>query len=375
MAGVYIHIPFCKKRCIYCDFYSTTFDALKDSYMDALKCELTQRRDYCGNEAVETIYFGGGTPSQLPPHRLQELIAQVEDNFPTTKGMEITVELNPDDLTEEYVHQLRQTDINRLSIGIQTFDEEKLRFLRRRHTAAAAIQAVERCQRAGYANISIDLIYGLPGENGAAWEKDLDTAIRLGVQHLSAYHLIYEEGTSLHRLLAEHKVEEVDEDESLAQFETMNRKLRQAGFERYEISNFCKPGFHSRHNSSYWSGRKYIGCGPSAHSFDGASRQWNISDLREYIRRIADGENYFEKEILDADTQYNELIITSLRTTHGLCLKKVRSRFGQAAVDYLMQNASPHLCAGALTLEGEMLRISESGIFLSDGIMSDLLKA
>lgn len=264
MAGIYIHIPFCKTRCIYCDFYSTTRSELKSQYIRALCRELTERKEYLKGEAVETIYFGGGTPSQLSEEDFKEVFKTIEQVYGTRKATEVTLEANPDDLTEEYTQMLRTLPFNRISMGIQTFDDATLRLLNRRHNAAQAIEAVQRCRQAGFQNISIDLIYGLPGENDQRWAQDLQQAVSLNVEHISAYHLIYEEGTPLYKMLQQHSVSQVDEDSSLNFFSTLIDTLSAAGYEHYEISNFCKPEMYSRHNTSYWQGIPYLGCGPSA---------------------------------------------------------------------------------------------------------------
>ncbi len=373
MAGIYLHIPFCKRRCIYCDFFSTTQEDKKAGYVHALCNELELRRHYIGEEKVRTVYFGGGTPTQLNEECFKELFQCIERNYDISACQEITIEANPDDLSEAYIKMLRQFPFNRISIGIQTFHEEKLKALHRRHTALQAIEAVRHCQEAGFHNISIDLIYGLPDETTEQWQEDLKQAIELGVQHISAYHLIYEEGTELWQLQQRHLIEEVSEEVSLSLFTTLIDTLTQAGFEHYEISNFCLPDYHSRHNSSYWTGEKYIGCGPSAHSYDGTSRQWNIASLEEYIQQINKGILPFEKEELDRHTQYNDRIITSLRTTWGLSLPALRHDFGDELYHYCLQNAAPFLQQGTLQINDDTLRLTRQGIFISDGIMSSLL--
>ena len=272
MAGIYIHIPFCKRRCIYCDFFSTTQSEKKPAYVHALCQELDMRKDYLEDEDIETIYLGGGTPSQLTQEELKEIFSTIYHIYKVKDDAEITLEANPDDLTPEYVAMLRQLPINRISMGIQTFQEETLKLLHRRHTAQQAIEAFERCREAGFQNISIDLMYGLPGETLETWKEDLQQAIDLRPEHISAYHLIYEEDTALWKLREQHQVEEADEDLSVSLFSTLIDKLTEAGYQHYEISNFCLPGLHSRHNSSYWTGKKYLGCGPSAHSFNEIGR-------------------------------------------------------------------------------------------------------
>ena len=268
---------------------------------------------------------------------------------------------------------LRTLPINRISMGIQTFQEETLKQLHRRHTARQAIEAFRRCREAGFRNISIDLMYGLPGETLDTWIEDLQQAIALKPEHISAYHLIYEEGTELWKLKEKHQVEETDEDLSLTFFKTLIHELNQAGYQHYEISNFCLPGLHSRHNSSYWTGKKYLGCGPSAHSFNGHSRQWNIASLNPYIEGIEKGQPNYEIEELDLYTRYNDFVITAIRTSWGMSLSHLRTTYGEELYQYCLRMAKPHLRQGVLEIREDILRLSPSGIFISEGIMRDLL--
>ena len=373
MAGIYIHIPFCKRRCIYCDFFSTTQSEKKSAYVHALCRELETRKDYLEGEDIETIYLGGGTPSQLLREELEEIFNHIYKVYPVREDAEITLEANPDDLTPEYVAMLRQLPINRISMGIQTFQEETLKLLHRRHTAVQAIEAFRRCREAGFQNISIDLMYGLPGETLDTWRADLQQAIDLRPEHISAYHLIYEEGTALWKLRELHQVEEADEDLSVSLFSTLIEQLSEAGYQHYEISNFCLPGLHSRHNSSYWTGKKYLGCGPSAHSFNGVSRQWNVASLESYMKGVEEGELDVEVEELDLYTRYNDFVLTSIRTAWGMPLSKLRSDFGGELYRYCMRMAKPHLEQGVLEIGEDVLRLTRKGIFVSDGIMSDLM--
>ena len=373
MAGIYIHIPFCKRRCIYCDFFSTTQSEKKSAYVHALCRELEMRKDYLQGEDIETIYLGGGTPSQLLREELEEIFNHIYKVYPVKEDAEITLEANPDDLTPEYVAMLRQLPINRISMGIQTFQEETLKLLHRRHTAVQAIEAFRRCREAGFQNISIDLMYGLPGETLDTWRADLQQAIDLRPEHISAYHLIYEEGTALWKLREQHQVEEADEDLSVSLFSTLIEQLSEAGYQHYEISNFSLPGLHSRHNSSYWTGKKYLGCGPSAHSFNGVSRQWNVASLESYMKGVEEGELDVEVEELDLYTRYNDFVLTSIRTAWGMPLSKLRSEFGEELYRYCMRMAKPHLEQGVLEIGEDVLRLTRKGIFVSDGIMSDLM--
>ena len=373
MAGIYIHIPFCKRRCIYCDFFSTIQSEKKPTYIHALCQELEMRKNYLEGEEIETIYLGGGTPSQLTEKELNKIFTSLYNIYKVKEDAEITLEANPDDLTPEYVSMLRRLPINRISMGIQTFQEETLKLLHRRHTARQAIEAFQRCREAGFQNISIDLMYGLPGETLDTWKEDLQQAIALHPEHISAYHLIYEEGTALWKLRDEHQVEEADEDLSVTLFKNLIDELKQAGYQHYEISNFCLPGLHSRHNSSYWTGKKYLGCGPSAHSFNGSSRQWNIASLDNYLKGIASGKPNYEIEELDLYTRYNDFVITSIRTCWGMSLSRLRSEYGEELYRYCLRMAKSHLGQGVLEIEEDTLRLTQEGIFISDGIMSDLL--
>ena len=374
MAGIYIHIPFCKTRCIYCDFYSTTRSELKSQYIRALCRELTERKEYLKGEAVETIYFGGGTPSQLSEEDFKEVFKTIEQVYGTREATEITLEANPDDLTEEYIGMLHTLPFNRISMGIQTFDDATLQLLNRRHNATQAIEAVKHCRQAGFQNISIDLIYGLPGETDQRWTQDLQQAVSLDVEHISAYHLIYEEGTPLYKMLQQHSVSQVDEDSSLNFFSTLIDTLSAAGYEHYEISNFCKSGMYSRHNTSYWQGIPYLGCGPSAHSFDGGSREWNVASLNQYLSSVEQGQRQHETEQLDTRTRYNEYIITGLRTMWGISTEELKKKFGDRLSKYCLEQARSYLENGKLELHNDRLTLTREGIFISDGIMSDHLE-
>ena len=373
MAGIYIHIPFCKRRCIYCDFFSTTQNEKKPAYVHALCQELDMRKNYLEGEDIETIYLGGGTPSQLTQEELEKIFSSLYNIYKVKENAEITLEANPDDLTPEYIHMLRTLPINRISMGIQTFQEETLKLLHRRHTAQQVIEAVKHCREASFQNISIDLMYGLPGETLETWKEDLQQAIALHPEHISAYHLIYEEGTALWKLREQKQVEEADEDLSVTLFKTLIEELTHAGYEHYEISNFCLPGLHSRHNSSYWTGKKYLGCGPSAHSFNGTSRQWNVASLDKYIHAIQQGKLDYEIEELDIYTRYNDFVITTIRTHWGMSLSQLRSIYGEELYQYCLRMAKPHLTQGVLEMKGDTLKLTKEGIFISDGIMSDLL--
>ncbi len=374
MAGLYIHIPFCAKRCLYCDFFSNTEMRYKEPYIGALIRELEMRKDYTAGEPFDTIYFGGGTPSQLQAGDFERIFGAIYRLCDVSDNPEITLEVNPDDMTPEYVASLRAFPFNRISMGVQSFKKEDLRFLNRRHDSQQAVRAVELCKENAITNISIDLIYGLPGQSVEEWEANLDKAISLDIPHISAYHLIYEEGTALYKLKEEGKVAPIEEEVSLTLFSTLIDRLKAAGYEHYEISNFARPGMISRHNSAYWTGRKYLGLGPSAHSYDGKSREWNVSSLPIYIKGIESGQPEKEVETLGSDTRYNDFIITGLRTMWGIRLNDIRRLFGEDYLLYFQTQADKYIHSHLLVGNGDTVRLSRSGIFISDTIMSDLLK-
>ena len=373
MAGLYIHIPFCAKRCLYCDFFSNTDMRYKEAYIRAIIEEMKQRQLYIEGEPIETIYFGGGTPSQLTAANFELIFETIYQLFDTTSCQEITLEANPDDMTADYIKSIRTLPFNRISMGVQSFQEKDLRFLNRRHNSRQAKQAVRDCQQNGYSNISIDLIYGLPGQTLEEWERNLEEAIRLQIPHISAYHLIYEEGTALYKLMEAEKITPVEEELSVTLFSTLIDRLTEAGYLHYEISNFARPGCFSQHNSSYWTGKPYLGIGPSAHSYNRHSRQWNVSSLPLYIKGINEQSPEIEIEELDIHTRYNDFIITGLRTMWGIRLNDIRTLFGEDKLSYLNQQAKSYLQKGLLLQQHDTLTLSKEGIFISDGIMSDLL--
>ncbi len=373
MAGLYIHVPFCTKRCLYCDFFSNTEMRYKEPYIHALIRELELRKSYIDNEPLGTIYLGGGTPSQLCAVDFERIFDTIYRLYDTSACQEITLEANPDDMTPEYVASLRNLPFNRISMGVQSFKEEDLRFLNRRHNREQALHAVEQCKANGITNISLDLIYGLPGQTVKEWESNLDTVLSLDIPHISAYHLIYEEGTALYKLLQKGSITPVEEEISVALFSTLIDRLTANGYLHYEISNFARPGMFSQHNSSYWNGKKYLGVGPSAHSYNGMNRQWNVSSMPDYIKGMEKGEPIVETEQLDVQTRYNDYIITGLRTMWGIRLDEIERLFGKEKSDYCLQMATPFIRQGLLLQKGNNLTLSRNGIFISDSIMSDLL--
>ena len=365
MAGIYIHIPFCKSRCIYCAFYSTTDLRWRQRYVDAV-CREWQLRSHEMSTPATTVYFGGGTPSQLTPQQLQQLLTALPPSAP-----EVTIEANPDDITPAYAAILSQLSINRVSMGAQTFDDQRLHFLHRRHTSGQVKEAVHHLRNAGIRNISIDLMYGFPGETLSDWERDIDVALTLDVEHISAYCLTVEKGTPLFYQMRNEKLEMRNGSEELerAMYERLIDKLEAAGYEHYEISNFAKPGFRSRRNSSYWHDIPYIGLGAAAHSYDGKCRSWNVSDIRQYMEAIERGERLFESETLDDDTHYNDRITVALRTREGLDLTTLSPKHRR----YCLKEAQRFIDDGELRIDGNHLSLTRKGLFISDYIMSSLI--
>jgi len=380
MAGLYVHIPFCVSRCIYCGFYSTVGIDKRDEYLDALQKEIEIRNEYL-NEDINTIYIGGGTPSALSNKQLERLFRIIgkfveEKNkcrITENKEFEFTIECNPNDLDDEKIDLLRESLVNRVSIGVQTFDDSRLKFIKRRHNSAQAKEVFRKLRKAGFGNISIDLMFGLPNQTIDEWGKDIDEAIGLQPEHLSVYSLMIEEGTPLYNLVAAGKVKEIDEEESLAMYKLLCKKMEENGYEHYEISNFAKHGCHSRHNSSYWRDIPYMGIGAAAHSYDGLSRQWNISDLNKYIDEIGKGKVSFEREIIDETTHFNDIITTATRTAEGISLEKIKREFGEKYLNNLMNEAKKHIANGMLEIADDNLRLTKEGVFISDSIMSDLI--
>lgn len=375
MAGIYIHIPFCKQRCRYCAFYSSTINDARKKYIAAVCREISMRHIYIIGDRIDTIYFGGGTPSMLDEQDLSDILHCIKEHHDIATDAEITLEGNPDDLTPEYLAMLHRVGINRLSIGVQSLNDERLAMLGRRHNADRARQAVHDARAAGFNNISIDLMFALPDSTCDEWQHTLDSAIKLKPSHISAYNLTYEEGTALHRSVALGKTIPVSEEENLAQFDILIDTMERNGFRHYEISNFALPGFESRHNSSYWNDTPYIGCGAAAHSYNGESRQWNISDVYGYIQGIECGHPRFEIEHLSETEKYNDAILTRLRTTDGLPLDWFKQKFSDCLNEYMLREAQPHIAAGHLKESCGHIALTRNGIFISDAIMRDLIFA
>lgn len=377
MIGIYIHVPFCACRCIYCDFYSTTSAHLKDAYLQALKREIDLRCNEYNDTRVRTIYIGGGTPSQLSPAQLNGLLEHLARTFQLDDDAEITIEANPDDVTTGWVQALRDTPVNRLSMGVQSFDDDMLRLLRRRHDSAGVLAAISRLRDAGFENLSIDLIYGLPGQTLEMWRHDLHKAIELKLLHLSAYALMIEEGTTLWKMRERGEVCETSDELQWQQYSMLMDETQRAGMLHYEISNFAMPGYESRHNSSYWYGIPYLGFGPGAHSYDGCGvRRWNNADLQHYITSVntdAADDRWYENEYLTEKDRFNEHVFLALRTSGGLDLQELARQFGPVRVQQMMPMLNHHISTGNIQKTGENVRLTRSGIFVSDDVFSDLI--
>jgi oxygen-independent coproporphyrinogen-3 oxidase len=376
MAGIYIHIPFCRKLCHYCNFHRTTNISNIKVLVNALIKEIGLRKNYLENEPVETIYFGGGTPSILHVKELSAVTGAIYNTFRVNKDSEITLEANPDDLTKEYLNDLKNsTPINRLSIGIQSFYDEDLKLMNRRHDSIQALQSVKLSQEAGFSNISIDLIYGLPGLTSKKWYSNLLQVFNLNVQHISAYHLTFEPGTTFAKLLNEGKLSPIPEDESMEQYELLLDVSKTRGFIHYEISNFALEDYFSEHNSNYWKQKKYLGIGPSAHSYNIASRQWNIADNKKYIEGMNAGNPMTETETLDIKSKYNDYILTSLRTMWGADINYIREAFGNEYGKFVLNKSKTFSEDNIIQHNKNILRLTPRGQFISNYIISELIIA
>ncbi len=374
MAGIYIHIPYCKTLCHYCNFHRSILAENTGGFLDALVKEIELRKNYLSDELIETIYFGGGTPSILDFRQINMLISAIYNNFKVNDNPEITLEANPDDLSLDCLQELMDnSSVNRLSIGIQSFHDEDLKLMNRRHSSVQAVESVQYAQKTGFTNISIDLIYGLPGLTSDKWISNLKRAFGLNIQHISAYHLTFEPGTLFHRYLNEGSISQPSEDESLKQFELLTSMAEKNRFIHYEISNFAKQGYFSVHNTNYWRQKKYLGIGPSAHSYDLNSRQWNISDNDKYIEGINRNIPVTEKEILDTGTKYNDYLLTSLRTMWGMDLDYIKKSFGPQYSDYITGKSKKFLDAGNMLKDRTVLKLTGKGMFISDYIISELM--
>ena len=374
MAGIYIHIPFCKSKCAYCGFYSLPSLKLKDRFLEAVKEEIVQRKGYLNGENVNTIYFGGGTPSLLSIAEIESLLHLINTTYSIAENPEITLEANPDTLSLDYLEGLRQLGINRLSIGIQSFFDNDLKYLSRRHDSQHARQCIEWAKQAGFSNISIDLIYGLPTSNAEQWNRNLDLFFALGLPHLSAYALTLEPNAILTKQIEQGKVPPVNEEDALRDYEILCQRAAENGYLHYEISNFCRRGMHSKHNASYWFGTPYAGFGPSAHSFDGASRQWNVSSVEKYCARVpepVEGPD-IEKESLSPEQLYDEYVMLRLRTHWGIDLKYMKREMGERFFTYCEKQAQPLIAQGRLSQTREFLYLTDQQMLFADGVAEEL---
>lgn len=372
MAGIYIHIPFCKQACNYCNFHFSTALKYKSELVEAICTELRLRKGYLGDATIETVYFGGGTPSLLTERELMQIWETIFKEYPNLDLKECTLEANPDDINPAYLNMLRQSPVNRLSMGIQSFAEADLRFMQRAHTAGEAEAAVKRAQDAGFSNMTIDLIYGTPGLSTAQWMENMQKAVQFEIPHISAYALTVEENTLLAHQVGKGKVPAPMNEQAAQQFEQMTGFLTAAGFDHYEISNFAVPGKYAVHNTNYWKGVSYLGIGPSAHSFDQQSRQWNVANNALYMKGMHAGMLDMEREVLSVADQINEYILTALRTMWGIDRKQIASRFGNDYLQALEEKIEPFLEKERVQQKGEQYVLTAAGKLFADGIAADL---
>lgn len=371
MSGIYIHVPYCKQKCYYCDFYMVGTQLTREQYVTALLLEIEQRHNYL-TTSPNTLYFGGGTPSLLSQSELSSIFNQLNKYFNLSELKEITIEANPDDLNSVYIKSLLNIGFNRISIGVQSFSDSHLKFMHRSHNGNTAKNAVTLAADIGFNNITLDLIYGIPNLSMAEWENNLNIALNLPIKHLSAYHLGIEQGTVFYKFKSKGKLKEIDEQQSINQFEMLQNITKQQGWEHYEISNFAKPNCYSKHNTGYWTNKQYIGFGPSAHSYNLNSRQWNISNVFKYIENI-NNNNYFEIEQLSQTNKLNEYIITSLRTSWGLNLHNITQNFGSYYTNIIITNAQNYIQSKHIIKAGNILKLSATGMFISDKIFEHLI--
>ncbi len=370
MAGIYIHIPFCMQKCGYCDFYSLVGLSDKSAFVSALCAEINLRKDELINQSVNTIYFGGGTPSVLKKADFERIILALKEAYDISKLEEFTIEVNPDDLNPAFLIELKQLGFNRLSMGIQSFNDRILSFMNRRHNAKEAKEAVKMAKKAGFDNISIDLIYGIPDMSLKEWKNSIDKAIALQVQHISAYHLTIEPGTAFYKKLKLNIIHEVEDKKSIAQYNVLIDKLTQAGFDDYEISNFSLPDYQSKHNSSYWDFKNYLGLGPSAHSLTGHSRRWNIADLKKYMHLIKKEEVFYEEELLSETDIYNETIMLGLRTKNGVGLSDIENMH-EDIVHFFSRKMNNNILLKNIYIQDGRLKVYKDKKILTDQIISD----
>ena len=373
MAGIYIHIPFCKKICSYCDFYRIILPGDYSSFIDALLSEAEMRKSYIAGESVSTIYFGGGTPSVLSLKETGRILDRLSDLFEIENNCEITIELNPDDIDPSYLKGIKKLNFNRVSLGIQSWRDKDLLLLNRRHNAEQAGKALTDTFNAGFKNVTIDLIYGIPGMSSTDWIANLDKTFSFDIKHLSAYHLTIEPDTVFGKMKKKGTLTEIDEEESANQFNILIDKAEKAGFIQYEISNFGKEGYFSRHNTSYWKQINYLGLGPSAHSFNNYSRQWNVKNVTKYINSIRNNKPFYEGEELSIKTRFNEYIMTSLRTMWGIDLEFIEKAFEKEGYDYIINTAAKFKDYGLIKQENKNLILTNQGKMISDNIISEFM--
>ncbi len=373
MAGIYIHIPFCRQKCYYCDFYKTTNSSRTANFIAALISEAEHRTAYLKGELVNTIYFGGGTPSVLNEEEITTVLNALKRIYKIAPEAEITFEANPDDLSINYLHALKRAGINRLSIGIQSFSDHQLKKMNRRHNASQAVAAIENAFNAGFSNLSTDLIYGLPGLTNQQWKNDLKEMFRLPVVHLSAYHLTYHQGTPFYTWLKKGTLKELSEAGSVEQFNILLDETAHAGFEQYEISNFARNQCYSAHNTAYWFGETYLGLGPSAHSFNGNSRRWNVAHLESYINGIERNNSFFEEEQLTEKDRFNEYILTRIRTKWGISVSEIQKKFGNEKAGMFEEVAQKFVVSGKMLKSDSAYTLTREGLFVSDDLMTNFI--
>lgn len=372
MAGIYIHIPYCKQACNYCDFHFSTTRTTQDNFGSALLREIELTEGYLDGESLGSIYFGGGTPSIMPSVFIEQVIAKIKRVHACSPDLEITLEANPDDLNREYLQAIHETGVNRLSIGIQSFRNEDLQLMNRAHSSIDARQCMQDARKAGFENINCDLIYGIPDLSQKDWQNNLEEMASFEPEHLSLYALTIEPQTAFHNWVDTGKMKPVKDDLQADQFVAAKDFLTKLGYEHYEISNYSKPGFRSRHNASYWLGAKYLGLGPSAHSYNGTSRRWNVANNRKYIAAMESGQLDYEEEQLDAVTRYNEYVLTSLRTSWGADLNFIKDHFGLALAEDFKNAATFRIESGLMKVDSATYTLTDEGFLLADRIASDL---
>ena len=372
MAGLYIHIPFCRQKCHYCNFFSLASSKRKDEFMVALEKEIALQRNFPDREIVETIYFGGGTPSLFSAGELNRLFEHLHKAFSISQKAEITLEANPDDLDPTKLKALKSTPVNRLSIGVQSFRDEDLHYLNRVHSADQALNSIKDSRDAGFRNLSIDLIYGMPTLEDSHWTENLNVVASLNIPHLSAYALTVEPHTALDKLIVRKKITAPEDDRMVSQFRMLMDFAKETGFEHYEISNLCRESYYSKHNTSYWNGAKYLGLGHSAHSFNGISRQWNVASLNDYIGSLSKDVVPFESEVLTVEQKYNEFVMLALRTIWGVDPSKIRELFGDDKESLLHSNIASFIRTGKVEKTGSVYVLTDEGKLLADRIASDL---